>query len=93
VNVTLPLTLDVTKGTVHKVQVNGGGTINAGAAGNAAQEMTVLIVNTNPATSVITLGNFFKAAGTVSLPTGQSALVRFVSDGSNWYELYRTVGL
>jgi hypothetical protein len=96
-NVTLPVTLTVSKGTVHKVTVSSAGmdsTINANAAGNAAQEMTVLVLNSTGSSLTFNFGtNFRQSAAVTSLPNNKAAVVRFVSDGSAWFEVCRTVGV
>jgi hypothetical protein len=91
-----PLSVDIVKGTLHKTTTTsavGDATFNASAAGNAGQEMTVLIRNDATAARTITFGTNFKAAGTVVGTTNKFAVVRFISDGINWYEVSRTLNL
>jgi hypothetical protein len=86
------LSLDVTKGTLHKVTATGDATVDAGAAGYAGQEMTVLIVN-DATPRTITFGANFRAASTLVGAASKAATVRFVSDGASWFETSRATGL
>jgi hypothetical protein len=88
-----PLTVDVTKGTLHKTLATNDATFNASAAGNAGQEMTLPIRNDASAARTITFGTNFKAAGNLTGTVGKFATVRFVSDGTNWYEVSRATNL
>jgi hypothetical protein len=92
------ITLDVTKGNVHKtttVNATGNATINASAGGVAGEWSSIDIVITNDATSgkVITFGTNFSSTGTLTGTTSKTAVVTFVSDGVTWYERARTTGL
>jgi hypothetical protein len=89
--------LDVSKGTLHTTTVTTGGsaTVSASGPGNAAQEMTVLIINMASSLSVtftdVTHGNYFHTAGPVNFNTANTAAVlRFVSDSNAWYEVTRS---
>jgi hypothetical protein len=85
------ITLDVTKGTLHTLSVTGLTSINASGPGNSAQEMTVLLKNTSGGSQNVTFSIVFKLAGspTVAILNNTATLLRFVSDGVNWYELCR----
>jgi hypothetical protein len=88
------ITLDVTKGNVHKtttVNATGNATINASAGGVAGESQQMTIVITNDATSgkTITFGTNFSSAGTLVGTTSKTATITFVSDGVTWYETGR----
>ncbi|NTW33562.1 MAG: hypothetical protein HGB12_13225 [Bacteroidetes bacterium] len=87
------ISLDVTKGNLHKVNVTGAATINASAAGTAGQHIWILITgDATPRT--ITFGTNFKSAGTLSTVANKASTISFISDGTNWYEVSRvTSGL
>jgi hypothetical protein len=90
------ISLDVTKAALHKtttVNATGNATINASAGGNAGQQMSVLIANDATSGKVITFGTNFKSSGTVTGTVNKSALVKFESDGTNWFEASRTLAL
>lgn len=90
------ISLDVTKPHVHStttINATGNATINASAAGNAGEEMTIIITNDATSGKVITFGTNFKTTGTITGTVSKSATIKFVSDGSNWYETSRTLAL
>jgi hypothetical protein len=71
--------------------VTSATTINASAAGNAAQEMTVLLKNNSGSSQTVTFGTLFKIAvsSTIAISNNTALLLRFVSDGVNWFEVCR----
>ncbi len=90
------ISLDVTKANLHKtttVNATGNATINASAAGTAGQHIWVQIINDATSGKTITFGTNFKPSATVVGTTSKTAMVHFVSDGINWYEVARTLNL
>jgi|SRR5579859_2509612 len=90
------ISLDVTLGNLHKtttVNSTGNATINASAAGVAGQHIWVMITNDGTSGKTITFGTNFKPSATVVGTTSKTAVVHFVSDGTNFYEVARTLGL
>lgn len=90
------ISLDVTKPNFHKtttVNATGNATINASGGGVAGQPMTILIVNDATSGKVITFGTNFKPNGTLTGTTSKGATVGFMSDGTSWWEVSRTLVL
>jgi hypothetical protein len=88
--------LDVTAGDVHKIRTApnvGSATLNAGTAGLAGQHMWIIVSNDNTAPKTITFGANFLTTGALTGAVGRSATIHFISDGTAWYEVARTVGL
>jgi hypothetical protein len=86
------ISLDVTRPNIHKLTATGNATIDASGAGVAGQEITVLIAN-DATPRTITFGTNFRPSGTLVGTASKAATVRFVSDGTAWYESGRTTGL
>ena len=90
------MTLDVTSGDVHKIRTApnaGNATLAASTAGLAGQHMWIIIANDNTSAKTITFGANLLSAGPLAGAAGKSATIHFVSDGTAWYEVARTVGL
>lgn len=90
------ISLDVTKGALHTtttVNATGNATINASAGGNAGQVLYVLVTNDATSAKTITFGTNFKPSATVVGTQSKSAMLHFMSDGTNWYEVSRTLAL
>ena len=90
------MTLDVTAGDVHKIRTtpNGGNaTLNAATGGLPGQHMWIILANDNVSAKTITFGANLLNAGPLAGVVGRSATIQFVSDGTAWYEVARTVGL
>jgi hypothetical protein len=90
------MTLDVTAGDVHKIRTapNGGNaTLSAATAGLSGQHMWIIITNDNTSAKTIVFGANLLSAGPLAGAAGKSATIHFVSDGTAWYEVSRTVGL
>jgi len=90
------MTLDVTAGDVHKIRTapNGGNaTLSAATAGLPGQHMWIIIANDNASAKTIAFGANLLSAGPLAGAAGKSATIHFVSDGTAWYEVSRTVGL
>jgi hypothetical protein len=90
------MTLDVTAGDVHKIRTapNGGNaTLSAATGGLPGQHMWIIIANDNVSAKTITFGANLLSAGPLAGTTAKSSTIHFVSDGTAWYEVARTVGL
>ncbi len=90
------MTLDVTAGDVHKIRTipnAGNATLNAATGGLPGQHMWIIIANDNTTAKTITFGANLLNAGPLAGVVGKSATIQFVSDGTAWYEVARTVGL
>jgi hypothetical protein len=88
--------LDVTAGDVHKIRTapNGGNaTLSAATAGLPGQHMWIIIANDNVSAKTIAFGANLLSAGPLTGTIGKSSTIHFVSDGTAWYEVARTVGL
>jgi hypothetical protein len=90
------MTLDVTAGDLHKIRTapNGGNaTITASGTGLAGQHMWIIIANDTVSAKTITFGSSLLSTGALTGAAGKSSTLQFVSDGTAWYEVARTVGL
>jgi hypothetical protein len=90
------MTLDVTAGDVHKIRTapsGGNASLGAATAGLPGQHMWIIIANDNVSPKTITFGANLLSAGPLTGVTSKSATIHFVSDGTAWYEVSRTVGL
>jgi hypothetical protein len=90
------MTLDVTAGDVHKIRTapsGGNATLSAATAGLAGQHMWIIVANDNTSAKTIAFGANLLSAGPLAGAAGKSATIHFVSDGTAWYEVARTVGL
>jgi len=88
--------LEVTAGDLHKtITANavGNAAINAATGGLAGQHMWIIIVNDQISAKTITFGANFKSSGALTGATGKSATIHFISDGTAWYEVARTLNL
>lgn len=90
------ISLDVNNCTVHKTTTTsavGNATINASGKGLPGQILYIIVVNDATSNRTITFGTNFKPSATLVGTTTKAATIGFVSDGTNWYELFRTTGL
>jgi hypothetical protein len=90
-----PTSVDVTLGNVFTattVNATGSVTFNATAGGTAGQRITFIITNDATSAKTITFGTNFVANGTLT-PSGANKVVtiEFMSNGTNLYEVARTV--
>ena len=78
--------------TVTTVNATGSVTFNATTGGKAGQRMTILITNDATSAKTITFGTNFVANGTLT-PSGVNkvATIQFISNGTSFYEVSRTV--
>src|SRR3990167_4913761 len=87
---------DPTLGGFCQVRTNGdygAATINTTTPGEKGQELYVKIDNDSDGNKTITFGTPFKVTGTVAGSTSVSAVLHFISDGTNLWEVSRTIGL
>jgi hypothetical protein len=90
------MTLDVTAGDLHKIRTTpgaGNGTVAASTGGLPGQHMWIIITNDNTSPKTITFATNLRSAGPLAGAAGKTATIHFVSDGTAWYEVARTVGL
>ncbi len=90
------ISLDVTAGDLHKTTTtNGAGNaiVNATTAGLSGQHMWIIIANDQISGKTITFGANFRSAGILAGAVGKAATIHFVSDGTAWYEVSRTLNL
>lgn len=89
------ISLNVTLGNVHKTTTTSAGnaTINASAGTVAGQVLHIIITNDASAQRTITFGANFKPTATLVGTISKTAVVSFVSDGTNYYEFARATGL
>jgi len=90
------IALETTAGDVHKTTTSnaiGNVTINAVTAGLPGQHMWVIIANDQISAKTVNFGNNFRTAGPLIGSPGKSATLQFISDGTAWYEVARTVNL
>jgi hypothetical protein len=90
------MTIDVTAGDVHKIRTTpsgGNATLGAATGGLPGQHMWIIIANDNTSAKTITFGANLLSTGPLAGVTGRSSTIHFVSDGTAWYEVSRTVGL
>lgn len=89
------VSLDPTRGNVFKTTTDpmiGGATMNATTAGTAGQTITIIIANDADSGETIAFGSNFKSTGTLAGTMSKTAVVSFVSDGTNFYETGRAAG-
>lgn len=90
-----PTSVDVTLGnvfTVTTVNATGSVTFNATAGGTAGQRIVFIVTNDATSAKTITFGTNFVPNGTLT-PSGVNkvATIEFISNGTSFYELARTV--
>ena len=87
---------DADQSGFHQVRTNGdygNATINMNHPGQKGQEIYIRVDNDSDGNKTITFGTPFKVTGTISGSTSASALLHFISDGTNFWEVSRTTGL
>jgi len=90
------ISLDVTAGDLHKTTTAnnaGNATVNATTGGLPGQHMWVIIANDQISGKTITFGANLRSAGVLAGTPGKAATLQFVSDGTAWYEVSRTLNL
>jgi hypothetical protein len=90
------MNLDVTAGDLHRIRTApgaGDAVLNSTTGGLAGQHMWIIISNDARSAKTISFGANFLSSGPLAGTVGKSATLHFVSDGTAWYEVSRTVGL
>lgn len=88
------ITLDTTLADLHvTTTATVNSTINASTRGVAGQVIRILIINDVVTGKTITFGTNFLPSGTLVGTASKAATIEFVSDGNNFYEVARTLGL
>lgn len=90
------VTLETTAGDVHKTTTNdavGNAEMRAATPGLAGQHMWIIIVNDQISPKTITFGEHLRSAGPLKGAPGKTATLQFISDGTVWYEVARSVNL
>lgn len=91
----ITITVDGTKGNTHKIAAtsNTASTLTPSAAGVAGQHMWIIITADGTGGNVITFASTFKPSGTLTTTASKGHTVHFISDGTNWWEVSRTLAL
>lgn len=90
------VTLETTAGDVHKTTTNnavGNAEVRAATAGLAGQHMWIIIVNDQLSGKTITFGENLRSTGPLQGASGKTATLQFISDGTVWYEVARSLNL
>ncbi len=90
------MTLDVVAGDLHKTITDnsvGYATINAATRGLPGQHMWIFVQNDAISGKTITFGANFRSSGALVGSPGKTSTLQFVSDGTAWYEVARTLNL
>jgi hypothetical protein len=90
------IALQVTAGDLHKTVTSpavGNATISAVTGGLPGQHMWIIIANDFVSGKTITFGANLRSSGTLTGTPGKAATIQFVSDGTAWYEVARTMSL
>ena len=87
------VTLDVATGHVAKWTASENETINASGAQHVGQELTCIITNDATLARTITFNTGFRALATIIGTTSKVSVIRFISDGTNFIEVSRTVAI
>jgi len=87
----ITITVDSTKGNTHKINCtsNTASTLTPSAAGVAGQWLWLIITADVTGGNVITFASTFRPNGTLTTTASKAAIVGFVSDGTNWFEMSR----
>jgi hypothetical protein len=87
------ISLDVTLGVSYGWTAGENETVNASGTQIAGQEITCIIGNDGVLPRTITFGTGFKPLGTIIGTTTKTAVIKFVSDGTNLWEVARSLAL
>lgn len=85
-------TLDPRLGNIFTLTPGENETINASTGGFAGQEITLIVLTSGVSSYTLTFGTNFKSTATLATgtTTGKYFVVKFVSDGTRFYEISRT---
>lgn len=84
------LALDVTASTVFTKSIAADSTFTASAAGTAGQKI-VLIIAVDGTQRTATFGTNLNASATMVIPASKVGVIQFVSDGTAWREMGRSI--
>lgn len=84
------LAIDVTASGVYTKSIAGDSTFTASAAGTAGQFLT-LIITVDGTQRVATFGTNLNSSGTMTIPANKVGVIQFVSDGTAWREMGRSI--
>jgi len=85
---------DSSKSALKKIRTVGANSnFNMTNGGRAGQELYLQIDNDTTANRTITFGGKFKVSGTVVGSTNATAMLQFISNGSNFMEVSRVTGI
>jgi hypothetical protein len=85
------ISIDVSTGNYAKWSAGQNETVNATGTQYASQELTLIVTNDGVLPRVVTFGTGFVSIGILTGTVNKTSIVRFVSDGTNLYELCRTL--
>ncbi len=89
------VSLDPTKGGTFTLVPAQAETINAASVPTNSQRISIVITTSGTTSYVVTFGTNFKSTGTLTTGTvsGKVFVIDFVSDGTNFNEIARTVAM
>lgn len=89
------VSIPVTTANVIKVACtsNTASTFTPSGPGTAGQELTLIITADGTGGNVITFASTFKSSGTLTTTASKGHTVKWVSDGTNWWETARVTAL
>ena len=85
------VSIDATLGNLFKWTAGENETVNVTAGQLAGRDITLLISNDGILARTITLGTGFVGIGAIVGTVNKTVALRFQSDGTNFYELSRTL--
>lgn len=86
------ISCDMNNGNVFTLTTTGDCAIDA-SNGVAGQKATFIISDDETGGHIVIFGTGFKPNGTLAGTASKTSVVEFVYDGTNWYEVSRTMGL
>lgn len=85
---------DSSKSAFKKIRtVSANANFNMTNGGRAGQELYMQIDNDTTANRTITFGGKFKVSGTLTGSTNATAMLQFISNGTNFMEVSRVTGI
>lgn len=86
---------DTSKAGFKKIRTTttGNANFNMTSPGTAGQELYLQIDNDTNANRTITFGGKFKVTGTLTGSTAATAMLQFISNGTNFMEVSRVTGI
>jgi hypothetical protein len=85
---------DSSKSAFKKIRtVSANANFNMTNGGKAGQELYMQIDNDTTANRTITFGGKFKVSGTLTGSTNATAMLQFISNGTNFMEVSRVTGI